>query len=181
MEELKLIRGLKKKDEEALSSLIQNYSRLIYGIVRKTLRFNFNNGEINEVFYEIILKIWDNIEHYDIEKGTLINFIVSISKYTSIDYLRKINKVNKAKLQEEVLMNLGYYDNYSLTDEIEDFTRLLSSLKDEDKEIFIRRYYFDEDIKTISKALGKNDLYLYNRLSRGRKKLEKNLGGVKYE
>ena len=46
-----------------------------------------------------------------------------------------------------------------------------------DREIFIRRYYFEEDIKTIAMNLKKSEDYVYTRLSRGRKRIKEGLGG----
>ncbi len=56
---------------------------------------------------------------------------------------------------------------------------MLGCLSDFDREIFIRRYYFDEEIATIAVSLNKSEDYIYTRLSRGRKKIKEELGGVR--
>lgn len=54
---------------------------------------------------------------------------------------------------------------------------LLNNLKEEDKELFISYYIDDKEIEDIAKETGVKKSSIYNRLSRGRKKLKDiNLG-----
>lgn len=55
----------------------------------------------------------------------------------------------------------------------EELLKLLSKLKPQDKEIFVRKYLNDESTKEIASSLNVNKEVINNRLSRGRKKLKK--------
>ncbi|WP_326514809.1 sigma factor-like helix-turn-helix DNA-binding protein [Clostridium intestinale] len=54
----------------------------------------------------------------------------------------------------------------------------MKELKEKDKEIFIRRYLLDESMEKISKDLNLSKEYIYNKLSRGRKKIKERLEGI---
>lgn len=54
-------------------------------------------------------------------------------------------------------------------------------MKDEDREIFIRRYFLYEDIENIAKTFGVDRNLIDKRLSRGRKFLKEKLVLLKGE
>lgn len=58
---------------------------------------------------------------------------------------------------------------------------LINSMKEVDREIFIRRYFLDEDIELISQKVNMNRANVDNRLSRGRKFLKEKLDFFKKE
>jgi len=115
---------------------------------------------------------------YKEEKGKLINFIISVAKFKAIDYKRKIQKKNNViELKEEILRKEEFQDEIDINDQ-EGFYNLIKELKEKDKEIFIRRYLLDESMEKISKDLNLSKEYIYNKLSRGRKKIKERLEGI---
>ena len=57
----------------------------------------------------------------------------------------------------------------------EEFYVLLDSLKEEDKNIFIKKYLFEESIDKISRDLGLSKDLVYKRLSRGRERIKSHI------
>ena len=57
----------------------------------------------------------------------------------------------------------------------EEFYVLLDSLKGEDKNIFIKKYLFEESIDKISRDLGLSKDLVYKRLSRGRERIKSHI------
>lgn len=166
MEDKIIIKYIKKKNEEGLRLLINNYSDYINTIVRNNLKdLNYYQGEcIND----ILLSIWNNIESFDNKKNTLKNWIGVISKYKTIDYKRKYIKQSVEDINEDILI----IDKNLLKKEIEEeIEELLSNLKERDKEIFKLYYIEDLDIETISKDMNIKPFNIYSRLSRGKKRL----------
>lgn len=170
MEDNEVVLGLINGGEFALDDLSRAYGKLIYGVINKIL---YNFSEINEVddcFNEILITIWRNIDCYDSTKGSLRNFLISVAKYKAIDYKRKINKKGiSLELNEEIV----YTElNESIEVDNEEFYMLLKTLKEEDKNIFIKRYLFEESVEKISKDLGLSKDVVYKRLSRGKEKIK---------
>lgn len=108
---------------------------------------------------------------------------MAVTKYKAIDYKRKIcGQVNSECI-----------DDYSLTDHEntekliiekenrEELLALINSMDPVDREIFIRRYFLDEEISNIAAKLSIRRSAVDNRLSRGRKSLKKKFSVLKGE
>lgn len=125
-----------------------------------------------ECIDDVLLAIWENIDYFDKNKNTFKNWIGAISKYRAINYKKKYIREN---LNEEIEENSKiYFDNNLLKKELEeDIEELLSNLNEKDKEIFKKYYIEDIELEIIAKEFNTNVDNLYNRISRGRKKLRK--------
>ena len=172
MNEEYIVKLLQKKDEKGLDILIHEMGKTIYKVLKSKIYKDGINEDIEEIFYDVIMSVWKSIVYYDESKGSLKNFVISITKYKAIDFIRK----NKKRTEESLIINSDseyIWENYVDTIiEKDEFDKLLLCLNDFDKQIFIQRYYFDEDIKIIAKSTGKTEEYIYTRLSRGRKKIK---------
>lgn len=163
-----IIKHLKKKKEKGLEELINKYLDLISKIVR------YHLGDIKiyeeECIDDILLSIWNNIHKYDKNKSSFKNWIASISKHKCIDYKRKY--IEKYLNTDQLDESIPYIDKYTLNKEIKnEIDDLLSSLNVEDKSLFIQHYIYGYEITEIALNNNKSVKSLYNRISRGRKKL----------
>lgn len=164
MDEREMARRVAMRDEEAFGELLRLYGPLIKSIVGYHLKMlpMWKEDCVNDVYFSI----WKNIDRFDAQKSSLKNWIGAAAKYRAIDYKRKY--IAKA----EEYTDFGCEDAAFLKRELkEEIKELLANLSEEDREIFIRRYLMDEDVADISRATGKKCEVIYNRLSRGRKKL----------
>lgn len=182
MSEKDIIKSLISKEQNGIDMLIDSYGKLIYGVLSDITSKKNTNNDVEEIFYQVILKLWEVIDLYDEQRGNFRNFILSISKYTAIDYMRKNEKTREIYIDDSLYRQLKE-DTEECNELIkkESFEELLNGLNDMDREIFIRRYYLENDISEIAQYLGKKEDYIYTRLSRGRKQLKEIIGGVEYE
>ena len=170
MEDNEILLDLTNGEEFALDNLSTAYGKLIYGVINKVLCNYSEINDIDECFNDVLIAIWRNIDCYDSTKGSLRNFFISVAKYKAIDYKRKINKRGiTLELKEEII-----YTEFNDSIEIdnEEFYMLLKSLKEEDRNIFIKKYLFEESVEKISSDLGLSKDVVYKRLSRGREKIK---------
>ncbi|MCF0147065.1 MAG: sigma-70 family RNA polymerase sigma factor [Clostridium sp.] len=173
MEDNEIVSGLINGEQYALDDLSRAYGKLIYGVINKIL-YNFSEAnDVDDCFNEVLIGIWRNIDCYDSTKGNLRNFLISVAKYKAIDYKRKINKRGiTLELNEEIIYTEF---NESIEVDNEEFYKLLTDLKEEDKNIFIKRYLFEESVGKISRDLKLSKEAVYKRLSRGKEKIKKHL------
>ncbi|MGL4911144.1 MAG: sigma-70 family RNA polymerase sigma factor [Romboutsia sp.] len=168
MDDKLLIKYIRKKKEIGIEMLIDEYGDYITSIIRKYLG-EFKSYE-EECVNDVLMAVWDNIKKYDGTKGTLRNWIGCISKYKAINYKKKyIREIQNCEIDDNTV---SYIDTdleiKELEEEVED---LLSNLGERDKNIF-RKYYIDDiSLEDIAKDENTNVNNLYNRISRGRKKL----------
>lgn len=176
------IEQMEKGNERSLEYVIENYAWIIKTVVKKHLFYLMNFYE--ECMNDCLLAIWDNIHYYDPEKSSFKNWVGGIAKYKSIDYVRKYLK----DLENENIEDLNITIEDSSNKEIlgkevrKETEKLLRNLSKEDQMIFKKLYFEDRDMEEISQETGLSKSVLYNRLSRGKKKIRnENKGGYKNE
>ena len=85
-----LISALKNKQHNAYEYLYDNYSEALYGIIHKVLN---DDEQANDILQDTIVTIWQKIDSYNSEKGTLFTWMLNIARNKAIDEFRK-NKRN---------------------------------------------------------------------------------------
>jgi RNA polymerase sigma-70 factor (ECF subfamily) len=172
------ISELRNKNEKALYFVIENYGWVIKSTVKKSL-YNLI-GHQEECINDILLAIWDNIDSFDEDKNSFKNWVAAISKYKSIDYQRKYLK----NLKNENIENTELVSPENLLEKVlekdvqNNLEKLLAPLKPEDKKIFLMVYLEEKDFDEISEELRISKSILYNRLSRGKKKLKNTIQDI---
>jgi len=168
---------IKKKNIRALESAMDKYGNLVYGIVRNMLNAGGSRPYIEECINDVFLAVWNNIESFDETKGDFKCWIAAISKYKAIDYQKKLCKQNSVEWFEAGEL----YDELTTENIVvrkENRKELLAAIQDmneQDREIFIRRYFLAEDIEYIARSFSVNRNVVDQRLSRGRKFLKEKL------
>ncbi|MWV43029.1 sigma-70 family RNA polymerase sigma factor [Paenibacillus sp. HJL G12] len=166
-----VVSELRKHNEKALYYVIDQYSGLIKSIIRKHLH---QQDVHEECMDDILLSIWNHAESFSADKNSFKNWLAAISKYKAIDYERKYYR-EKSKAQyisSEVEQASRGYEQDSLDDLRSELEEMLGSLEEKDREIFMNHYIHEQSIGKIASDLGVKHSWVYNRLSRGRKKLK---------
>ncbi|KRF56940.1 RNA polymerase subunit sigma-70 [Bacillus sp. Soil531] len=146
--------------------LIDQYGGLITSIVRKHLGTLKSYEE--ECVNDVLLAVWHHIHRFDSEKNTFKNWVAAIAKYKAIDYQRKYIKTQHESLSEAGVGETSEVHNIQ-TDDVEE---LLGHLNEGDRELFKAYYLQEVELKQIAEKQQTTISNLYNRLSRGRKKLK---------
>jgi RNA polymerase sigma-70 factor (ECF subfamily) len=81
-----LMRSVTQRDQAALSELYRRYGGAVYSLALRILQ---NSGLAEEVTQDIFMKVWRQAEHWDPAKGQLHSWLLTITRYTAIDRLRK--------------------------------------------------------------------------------------------
>lgn len=166
IDEENVVQQLKLRNEQALRFIIKQYGGLISSIMQRHLYNGQQDKE--ECLDDVLLAVWDNIDDYDSSKSSFKNWIAVITKYKAINYQRKHIKQleNQALLEPSTLKT----EQRILEHDVES---LLMHLNKEDRILFKKYYLEDLDIKMLEEDLNATKSQIYNRLSRGRKKLRK--------
>jgi RNA polymerase sigma-70 factor (ECF subfamily) len=75
-----------QRDETALSELYRRYGNAVYSLA---LRVTQGAEWAEEVTQDTFFKVWHQSERWDSQKGNLIVWLLTITKHTAIDYLRR--------------------------------------------------------------------------------------------
>ncbi len=168
---------LQQHNEKALLYVIDEYGGLLKAVIAKSIFPMQRYWE--ECMNDVLLAIWDNIDSFQPEKSNFKNWIASIARYKSIDYLRKhqreLLEVPLDQTENDSLTDLSGLEN---TDVIsEEMEKLLSCLSLQDRELFMRLYVKEETVEEISQSAKLSKPVIYNHISRAKKKLRKRKEG----
>ncbi|WP_040327950.1 sigma-70 family RNA polymerase sigma factor [Clostridium ihumii] len=164
---------LKKKNDKAIDYILDSYGWIIKTIVKKYL-YNFENIK-DECINDILMAVWTNIESFDDSKGDFKNWLGGVSKYKAIDCKRKYGRCLEYENIDdmEIATSNNEYEKFIENELDEDIDELLNCLKKEDRELFLKLYVEEKEINDISSEMGIKREAVYNRVSRGKKKLKK--------
>lgn len=168
-----IIYGIKNQSNDCLNLLIDDYGRLIYAVIHSILNTSYDKESIDECFDDVLLNIWNNIDCFDDKKGNFKNWVISISKFKAIDYKRKNNKFIQKNnpISDDAHGNENIEEDFIVSQEAAKVAELFKTFSQQDRIIFIRRYLNEESIDEIAKSMNLSKDYIYNRISRGKKKL----------
>lgn len=166
------IQQVKLRNENALEYILTTYGWIIKTVVKKHLyRLEVYQEEcINDV----LMGIWANIDRFDPTKSTFKNWIAGIAKYKSLNYVRKyLRDLEHENIEDmEISEEDSSYAQVVRHELDEDLSKMLACLKPEDKNLFIKIYVEEQDIEKISSEMGVRRDVIYNRISRGKKKIQ---------
>lgn len=129
----------------------------------------------DECINDVLLGIWNNIGSFDENKSEFKNWVAGIAKFKSIDYKRKYLK----GLEYENIDDLDISVQDTTHEEIiknelsDDINEMLNCLNEKDRELFYKLYVEEKEVDKITEETGLKRDIIYNRLSRGKKRIQK--------
>lgn len=148
---------LKQQSRDAFTYLYNNYSAVLYGVVRKVI---YDEQTAQDVLQEVFVKIWNNIALFDAGKGRIYTWMINIARNAAIDKLRSKGEIMKSKIQtgEDVVYNVQERMNTVQQTDTIGLRKLVAELKPEYQAIvnlaYFKGFTLDEISKTLEIPLG---------------------------
>lgn len=163
-----------KRDETALRESQNAYGNYCMYIARNIL---FNEQDSEECFNSVLLAAWKSIPPQ--RPDNLKTYLGRLARIISFDYIRKKNAGKR--IPEDAVTSIdelqdvfGMIDVESTVEEVE-LSRLISAFlracKDDERNIFVRRYWFYDSINEICTRYGFGKSKVTVSLKRTRDKL----------
>ena len=92
IEAAKLLAKIDERDRSALSKLYDCYSRTIYAIAWKSLN---SVEDCEEVVLDVFAQVWKIAGRFDVNKGSVEQWIFTLARSRILDRLRKLQRLNK--------------------------------------------------------------------------------------
>ncbi|EEV29042.1 sigma-70 family RNA polymerase sigma factor [Enterococcus casseliflavus] len=166
-----IIERIKKKDYAGLEELLAVYGDSMLRTIHSDLSQPHEVSERQDVANEVFYEVWQKIAAYQPERSRLITWLLLISRSRAIDHKRKLNKrsLEEKPVDEQELA----IEESPLTKET--FLGFIEDLEALDQRIFLLYYFYQESPETIAEQTDLNVSAIYNRLSRGRKRLKERM------
>ena len=143
-----LMARIKARDSAALSELYDQYNRLLFGLILSILK---KREEAEDTLQEVFTQIWEKAEQFDLDRGTVYTWIVSMTRNKSIDRLRskvyKEQKKQSTSLDDEDVFHPLYSDetdplvNTILTDRAKKLREALDQISDKQRKVLQVAYF----------------------------------------
>lgn len=170
----KLAERMKKGNEKAFEEIIYRFTPLVSNIIRNISSGYLSNEDIEEVTTDVFVTLWKNSEKLDV--NMLKPYIICIAKSRVKDRLRRENKFGIVDIDSVDIADDGdIFEKCENENLVSDLKEEITKLKEPDKEILIRYYYYYQPVKEISEIMGINIETVKSKLQRTRKKLKEEL------
>lgn len=169
----KLVEGIKRRDERALGKIMDIYVDSVHYLCKSILRV-YEKEDIEECVQDTFIAVWKDIDKYEEGRGTLKSFIlikartIALNKKTKLSRVTNIVPIDDRDFRDNEIIE----EKIVSLEERKELLKAIGNLKEEDREIFIRRYFYNQSIKQIAEACKLTVSAAENRLWRGREKLK---------
>lgn len=169
------------RSEAAISETRQSYGRLIRSTACGILR---NNEAAEECENDTYLRAWNSIPPAKPQK--LRAYLCKIARSAAFDRYDRDHAQKRGsacplgELEELIISADGAEDSLAERELTEHINAFLGGLEKKSRIIFLRRYWFWDEISEISERMGMSESAVKTRLSRTLKKLRKYLSDNGY-
>ena len=98
--DLHVLTALRQGNTTALGVLYDRYGTAVY---RLALKIMANTTEAEDLTQEVFLAFWRGVEKYDVDRGTLIVFLLTITRS------RALNRIKQQSSQQNLSQRVGTY------------------------------------------------------------------------
>lgn len=174
MDDNMIVRLFYERSEQAITELTNKYGKLCHGIAANILK---NHADAEECVNDAYLGAWNTIPPQNPEP--LLSYIAKIVRNIAIKKYHSNRAVKRNSYYDIALCELEECipSNFSVEDEIDAkiltqyLNDFLETLDNENRIMFVRRYWYSDSISAIGKRFQMNDHAVTMRLSRTRDKL----------
>ena len=169
----KIISAITARDERMLAFVVQKYSKLLWKIAASILINAASVQDVEECVADVFIYLWQYPEKYDPDKAKLSSWLSVVARSRAVDSYRRITRKREVSMEEILVESLGYAENNVADEEKDKLRSCIDELDEKEKELVMRRYYYEQKPAEIAVALDMPKKQVENRLYYVRQKLRK--------
>lgn len=181
MEDVQLVKRLRKNYIDALETTVERYTRYVSTVISNQLGGFARAEDVEELTSDVFLALWQH--RSDLNTSHLRGWLGATARNQARMLLRK--QIDIPVSDDDMILVAG--DNTSVIAERKEqsqiIRRAILALGWPDKEVFLRFYYYNQTVSEISNEMDLNVEAVKSKLRRGREKLREILeqGGYNCE
>lgn len=169
----KMISAIIKRDEQMLAFVIQKYSKLLWKITASILLNVSSVQEVEECVADVFIFLWQYPEKYNPDRAKLSSWLSMIARSKAVDRYRSLIKNKEISMEEIIVESLGYAEVKTSDEDKEELLSYIAELDEKEKELIVRRYYYEQKPAEIALALDIPKKQIENRLYYAKQKLKR--------
>ena len=177
MRDEKIAQLLRNREEAGLYALAGKYEKLLLYIASGILGNCREDAE--ECVNDSYMKIWKHAGRLDLEKASLKTYLKVVVRNTALNRLRQIKKEQSLRAEDGdslletcVDIRLDCEQHVVQKEEMEALECVLKELKEKDRELVLRRYFYLQPSKEIAERMDMTITAVDSRLCRLRLKMK---------
>lgn len=169
--ELKLTSALKKGSTEALERIISDYSSYVCTVIRNFSRGRLSREDIDESAADVFIRLWQHRDRLD-AKCELKPYISAIARNIVKNRFRLVSPLSEDIDEIEAVSDFDLEQTVERSELMRCLNEGLMQVSKEDREIFLRFYFYGEKTSEIGRKLNLNSSTVRSKLTRTRSKLK---------
>ena len=169
----KIISEMIHGDEQMLAFAVRKYSKLLWKIPASILINAASAPDVEECIADVFIYLWQHPEKYDPDKAKLSSWLSMIARSKAIDRYRQIVKKRELPIEEIAVESLICAEITETDAEKEKLLSCIEELDEKEKELIIRRYYYEQKPAEIAVVLDIPKKQVENKLYYVKQKLKK--------
>ena len=170
MDEKSALRALKQKDETALAWMIDRYSAYVSTVIFNIIGSFMTVSDIEEVASDVFLTLWSSAEK--ISPGQVKAYLSGIARNKAKEKTREMG--HDLPLCDDIVIvsDVDLERDFTAREQASFVRQAVLAMRQPDREIFLRHYYYCQTVAQISEEMGINASTVKTKLRRGREKLK---------
>lgn len=174
MNDFSAITGIQNRDERTINDVIVKYSRLLWPIAGAVLKNVGSEQDVEECIADVFIDLWEHPEKFDPSRGSLKSWLCMVARCKAIDRYRALSRHSTVPLEGAMMASrMGLQDAFMQEETRRELAAAVNALADIERDILIRRYYYEQKPREIAKALDISVKQVDNYLFRSKQKLRK--------
>lgn len=168
--------GIENRDTGLFNDLICQHSKNMWQIACAVLKAAGGEGDVEDCIAETFAALWEDPEQYDPQGGSLQDWLCTKARSKAMERYRVLSGSGTVPLDGPMMMGrMGMQDAALLEKNKRELSAAVASLSDTERDILIRRFYYEQNIKEIAIALNITPKDVQGQLHRSKQLLRKAL------
>jgi RNA polymerase sigma-70 factor (ECF subfamily) len=141
-DDVEVIQRIARRDQRALAELYNEYSHKVYNLALRIVR---TREQAEEITQDVFVILWRWPQKWDPNKGRLLSWMLTVTRYLAIDWLRKQKRHVvldpeelthlSHKMGGSVMMEHAHWDDGRL------LRKLLMKLPEEQRQVIVLAFF----------------------------------------
>jgi RNA polymerase sigma-70 factor (ECF subfamily) len=170
-----LVTSIARYSEVALAEVYRRHGGAVYGLARRVLN---NPAEAEDVTQEVFLRLWNQPDRFDPNRGSLRSFLLAQSHARAVDSVRSLNARRLREVRNAQRTATAAYDmqhevwDLAIADQV---GNALGELPEEERRAIEMAYYDGHTYVEVAELLGQPEGMVKSRIRNGMRRMRASL------